>query len=79
MDDYESLDGTMTCPSRSSFRFKDTPPPPPPTHPQPIHAQELCERRGGRHGLPVTNSPYRRRGRTATMNLNSDAQNSVAV
>ena len=33
-------------------------------------AQELCEGRGGRPGLPVHNSPYGLRGRKATLNLN---------
>ena len=31
-------------------------------------AQELCESRGGRPGLPVPNSPYGLRGRKATLN-----------
>ena len=35
-------------------------------------AQELCESRGGRPGLPVPSSPYGLDGRKATMN--SDAQ-----
>ena len=34
-------------------------------------AQERCESRGGRPGLPVTNSPYGLCGRKATLNLNS--------
>ena len=35
----------------------------------PAHtAQELCERRGGRPGLPVTNSPYGLCRRKATLN-----------
>ena len=34
-------------------------------------AHELCESRGGRPGLPVTNSPDGLRGRKATLNLNS--------
>ena len=33
-------------------------------------AQELCESRGGRPGLPVSNSPYGLCGREATLNLN---------
>ena len=37
-----------------------------------IRAQELCESRGGRPGLPVPNSPYSLCGREATMNSNSD-------
>ena len=32
-------------------------------------AQELCESRGGRLGLPVPNSPRGLRGRQATLNL----------
>ena len=36
-----------------------------------IRAQELCESRGGRPGLPVPNNPYGLCGRTATLNLNS--------
>ena len=36
-----------------------------------IRAQELCESRGGRAGLPVPNSPYGLCGRKATLNLNS--------
>ena len=31
-------------------------------------AQELCERRGGRPGLPATNSPYGLCGRKVTLN-----------
>ena len=31
-------------------------------------AQELCESRGGRPGLPVSNSPYGLCGRKATLN-----------
>ena len=42
-------------------------------------AQELCESRGGRPGLPVPNSPYGVCGRKATLNLNSDTQSSGAV
>ena len=34
-----------------------------------IRAQELCESRGGRPGLPVPNSPYGLCGRKATVNL----------
>ena len=33
-----------------------------------IRAQDLCENRGGRPGLPVHNSPYSLRGRKATLN-----------
>ena len=33
-------------------------------------AQELCESREGRPGLPVLNSPYGLCGREATLNLN---------
>ena len=37
-----------------------------------LRAQELCESRGGRPGLPVpSNSPYGLCGRKATLNLNS--------
>ena len=32
-------------------------------------AQEPCESRGGRSGLPVPNSPYGHCGRKATLNL----------
>ena len=35
-----------------------------------IRAQELCESRGGRPGIPVHNSPYGFCGRKATLNLN---------
>ena len=35
-----------------------------------VRAQELCESRGGRPGLPVPNSPYGPCGRKATLNLN---------
>ena len=31
-----------------------------------VRAQELCETRSGRPGLPVPNSPYGLRGRKAT-------------
>ena len=34
-----------------------------------VRAQELCESRGGRPGLPVPNSPYGLCGRKATFNL----------
>ena len=37
-----------------------------------FRAQELCESRGGRPGLPVPNGPYGLCGRKATWNL-SDA------
>ena len=35
-----------------------------------IRAQELCESRGGRPGLPVPNSLHGHCGRKATLNLN---------
>ena len=35
-----------------------------------FRAQELCESRGGRPGLPVPNSPYGLCGRKATLNSN---------
>ena len=35
-----------------------------------VRAQELCESRGGRPGLPVPNSPNGLCGRKATLNLN---------
>ena len=35
-----------------------------------LRSQELCESRGGRPGLPVSNSPYGFCGRKTTMNLN---------
>ena len=44
-----------------------------------FRAQQLCESRGGRPGLPVPNSPYDLCGRKATLNLNSYKQNSGAV
>ena len=34
-----------------------------------VRAQEVCESRGGRPGLPVPNSPYGLCGRKATLNL----------
>ena len=37
-------------------------------------AQELCESRGGRPGLPVPNSPYGLRGHKAILNLSNRAQ-----
>ena len=37
---------------------------------QSFRAQELCESRGGRPGLPVPDSPYGLCGRKATLNLN---------
>ena len=46
-----------------------------------VRAQELCESRGGRPGLPVPNSSYGLYGRKATLNLDgqtllpADAQN----
>ena len=36
---------------------------------QTLIAQELCESRGGRPGLPVPSSPYGLCGRKATLNL----------
>ena len=38
-----------------------------------FRAQELCESRGGRPGLPVPNSPYGLCGRKPTLNLNVTA------
>ena len=35
-----------------------------------VRAPELCERRGGRPGLPVPNSSYDLCGRKATLNFN---------
>ena len=40
------------------------------TVPHTLRAQELCESRGGRAGLPVPNKPYGLCGRHATPNLN---------
>ena len=34
-----------------------------------FRAQELCESRGGRLGLPVPNSPYGLLGRKATLGI----------
>ena len=44
-------------------------------------AQELCESRGGRPGLPVPNSPYGFCGREATLksNLNLDKGNYIII
>ena len=42
-----------------------------------VRAQELCESRGGRPGLPVHNSPYGLCGRKAT--LNSRAKRTEAM
>ena len=42
-------------------------------------AQELCECRGGRSGLPVPNSHYGFCGRKATLNSNYQNQGSGAV
>ena len=39
-----------------------------------VRAQELCESRGGRPGLPVPDSPYGLCGRKATLNLNAALQ-----
>ena len=39
-----------------------------------VRAQELCESRGGRPGLPVPNSPYGLCGRKATLNWFNRAQ-----
>ena len=46
-----------------------------------VRAQELCESRCGRPGLPVTNSPYSLCGRKETLNLNiaSELRNCVEV
>ena len=44
-----------------------------------VRAQELCESRGGRPGLPVPNGPYGLYGRKALLNLNSFTQSSWAV
>ena len=44
-----------------------------------IKAQDLCESRGGRSGLPVPNSPYDLCGRKATLNLNIPKQSSGSV
>ena len=41
-----------------------------------VGAWELCEKQGGRPGLPVPNSPYGLCGRNATLNL--DTQSSGA-
>ena len=35
-----------------------------------VRAQELCDSRGGRPGLPVLNSPYGLCGCKATLNFN---------
>ena len=35
-----------------------------------VRAQELCESRGGRRGLPVPYSPFGLCGRKATLNWN---------
>ena len=40
------------------------------THSYTFRAQKLCERRGGRPGFPVPNSPYGLCGRKATLNSN---------
>ena len=40
-------------------------------HLKKLRAQELCESRGGRPGLPVPNSPYDLCGRKATLSLNT--------
>ena len=44
-----------------------------------VRAQELCERRGARPGLPVPNSPYGLCGHKTTLNLNSNTQSLGAV
>ena len=41
-----------------------------------VTAQELRESRGGRHGLPVPNSPYGLCGRKATLNSITDLNRS---
>ena len=43
-----------------------------------VRAQKLCERRGGRPGLPVPKSSYGLCGRTVTLNVQSH-QTSGAV
>ena len=43
-----------------------------------FRGQELCERSGGRPGLPVPNSPYGLRGREATLNWNFSDRNTVS-
>ena len=40
-------------------------------------AQELCESRGGRPGLPVPNSPYDLCGRKAILNLKALSSGAV--
>ena len=42
-------------------------------------AQELCESRGGRPGLPVPNSPYGLCGRKATFELESATELRICV
>ena len=48
------------------------------THSYTFGAEELCESRGGRPGLPVPNSPYGLCGRKATVK-DDDTQSSGAV
>ena len=40
-------------------------------------AQELCESRGGRHGLPVPNSPSDLGGRKATLHYRRQSSGAV--
>ena len=42
-------------------------------------AQELCERGGGRPGLPVTNGPYGLYGRKATSKRHSNNTKAVTM
>ena len=51
------------CPQTTIFEEKGEPK-------REIRAQELCESRGGRPGLPGPNRPYGLCGRKATLNLN---------
>ena len=41
--------------------------------------QELCESRGGRPGLPVSNSPYGLCGHKAALNINWEAEAELEV
>ena len=45
----------------------------------PLRAQELCESRGGRPGLPVPDNPYGLSGRKATLNETKELRNCVKV
>ena len=42
-----------------------------------LRAQETCESRGSRPGLPVSNSACGLCGRKATLNLNSDTDSEL--